>query len=145
MEDSLTVLGVGFGVVFVGLLCLIGIIYLMSFFVSLARHELVVRKRENDEVVPQGVDYNEPLRVPASRHLLAGPDRRAAIAAISAAVSEYMGTDPEGIRIRSIRLVGEPAKDTDRRELIAVISASIASEMGTDVSAIRIHSIKKVS
>ena len=143
MKDSLVVLGVGFAVVFVGLLCLIGIIYLMSFIVKLVRRENLPRIRHEDDTVPEGIVYSErPVYRPS---LLAGPDRRAAVAAISAAVAEYLDKDVSGLRILSIKQIGEKLPDTDRRELIAVISAAIASDMNTDVSGIRIHSIKKVS
>ena len=37
--------------------------------------------------------------------LLAGPRRREVIAAISAALAVYMGTDMSGLRIRSIKRV----------------------------------------
>ncbi len=148
MKGSLTVLLIGFGVVFVGLVCLIGIIYLMSFIVKLVRREdLPRRKRIKGKVdYPNEIGGSSAGFVPApGKQLLLGPDRRAAVAAISAAVSEYMGTDPDGFRIHSIRMVGAPPVDPDRRELIAVISSAIAAELDADVSGIRIHSIKKVS
>ena len=147
MKDAFTVFLIGFGVVFVGLLCLIGIIYIMSAIVRLVRREDIPRKKrikQHDDFVP--IADSPAVSVPAPRkQLLLGPDRRAAVAAISAAVAEYMGTDVEGIRIRSIRLAGEPSEASDRRELIAAISAAIATELDTDISGIRIHSIKIVN
>ena len=70
-----------------------------------------------------------------------------AVAAGSAALAEYLGSDISGFRIHSIKRVGgaEEIPEEQRRELIAAISAAIAEDMGEDVSAIRIHSIKKVA
>lgn len=145
--ESLPVLGIGLGVVFVGLVSLIGIICLMSFFVRLFSGEkrLVSRKKHYD-VMPE---HTRPVSVaPAftSVPAIAGPNRREAIAAVSAAIAEYLGEDASAIRIHSIKQVGAPALSVEeRRELVAVISASIAAELGTDVTGIRIHSIRKAA
>lgn len=145
-QDTLTVILIGFGVVFVGLICLIGIIYLMSFFVRLSRHEYISSKKKKvQEVLPEHNSSNPVIAAPRTSLLAPGaPDRRAALAAVSAAVAEYMGESVNGIRIRSIRMIGQAPNAERRRELVAVISASIAAEMGTDVSGIRIHSIKRI-
>ena len=141
--NPLLVLAIGIGVVFFGLFCLIGIIYLMSFIYRLVSGERKLRSIESNkvdlsELTPaQGKQY-----APVS---LSPEQRRSMIAAVSVAVAEYMGTDPSALRIHSIRRVGgaEPA-GSDRRELIAAISAALAMQLGTDVSGLRIHSIKKV-
>ncbi|MBO4384151.1 MAG: OadG family protein [Clostridia bacterium] len=143
-QGTLTVILIGFGVVFVGLICLIGIIYLMSMFVRISRHEYSSRRKRNaPDVLPE---HSAPS-IPASRMSLLAPgssNRRAAVAAVSAAIAEYLGKPVEGIRINSIKMIGQAPAADQRRELMAVISASIAAEMGTDVSGIRIHSIKRV-
>ncbi len=142
LKETLTVLGIGFGVVFVGLICLIGIIYLMSFFVRLSQHELRAHKPEQEEVVP--VTHSlAPVSAPA----LTGEKRRELVAAVSAAIAESIGEDVSGIRIRSIRRVGGETElsPEQRRELIAVISAAIAEQMGADVSGIRIRSIRRAA
>lgn len=147
IKDSLTTLGIGFSVVFIGLLCLIGIIYLMSFVVGIIKKDRPSHKllKEND-VVPEQIPFPSAPAFPASAPLLTGPDRRAVIAAISAAVAESIGTDIDGIRITSIRPTGGVSMSpNERRELIAVISAAIASELGSEASGIKIHSIRKVS
>lgn len=147
MKEALTVLGIGFGVVFIGLVCLIGIIYLMSFIVRLVRREDMPRRKrlKTPEDYPEPIAPSFAIPISVSKNkLLAGPDRRATVAAVSAAIAEYMGTDPEGFRILSIRPVGETDSASDRRELIAAISAAIAAELDSDVSGIRIHSIKKI-
>lgn len=147
LGDSLTVLLIGFGVVFVGLLSLIGIIYLMSFIVRLIRREEVPRKKESfSEIIPQHTIKYSANNFINDAPALTGEKRRETVAAVSAAIAEYLGTDASGFRIHSIKRVGESgASRSDRRELVAVISAAIASRLDTDVTGIRIHSIKKVS
>ena len=145
--DSLPVLGIGLGVVFVGLVSLIGIIWLMSFFVRLFSGEKrLVSRNKGYDIVPEEKHNTgfAPAFTPVPA--IAGPNRREAIAAVSAAIAEYLGEDASAIRIHSIKQVGAPALTIEeRRELVAVISASIAAELGTDVTGIRIHSIKKAA
>ena len=148
IKESLTVLGIGLGVVFVGLICLIGIIYLMSFFVRLSRREDRPRK-SHQEVAPETLGFVPVVGgndITSSR--IAPEKRRETVAAVSAAIAEYLGTDIEGIRICSVkRIGGEQAGMTveQRRELIAVISCAVAAEMGEDVSGIRIKSIRRAA
>ena len=147
--ETLKVLGRGVSVVFIGLISLIGIIYLMSFIVRLVRGEgrtkLPAAFTENPE--ESGGAYSSASSANLTAPRLTGEKRRETMAAISAAVAEYLGSDIAGLRIHSIKRVGGSAELTDdkRRELIAAISAAIAEEMGEDVSAIRIRSIKKVA
>lgn len=145
LKDSLTVLGLGFSVVFFGLLSLIGIIYLMSFIVRLVRREKPSVRTHHETVLPEY--HHSPVLADSSGTRLTGEKRRETVAAVSAAIAEYMGTEPEGIRIHSIKRVGAESEipAADRRELIAVISAAIATELGTDVTGIRIHSIRKAA
>lgn len=149
IKESLTVLGIGLGVVFVGLICLIGIIYLMSFFVRLSRREDRPRKSSHQEVAPETLGFVPVVGgndITSSR--IAPEKRRETVAAVSAAIAEYLGTDIEGIRICSVkRIGGEQAGMTveQRRELIAVISCAVAAEMGEDVSGIRIKSIRRAA
>ncbi|MCR5809655.1 MAG: OadG family protein [Clostridiales bacterium] len=150
LKESLTVLGIGFSVVFIGLLCLIGIIYLMSFIVSLVRQEGKHAKRneEHPHLLDDDLDLVAPVSYRTGGLPASGEKRRETVAAVSAAIAEYLGEDVSGIKIHSIRRVGaenEAAAPADRRELVAVISAAIATELGTDVSGIRIHSIRKVA
>ncbi len=142
--NPLLVLGIGLAVVFFGLLCLIGIIYLMSFIFRLFNGEHRRDKLETERKADLKELVNE-VTVPAPA-ALTGERRRTLIAAVSAAVAEYMGTEPSALRIHSIKRVGGEAAPslTDRRELMAVISAAVAMQMGADVSGIRIHSIRKV-
>lgn len=143
MGDSLLVLLTGFGVVFFGLVCLIGIIYAMSFIIRLFNHEKPAHRRTHEEIAP--VQQNSaPVTLAGLEPSITPEQRRERMAVISAAIAEYLGSDIDGLRIRSIRRVGGDKLDAaQRRELIAVISAAIASELDTDVSGIRIHSIRR--
>ena len=145
LKDSLTVLGIGFSVVFFGLLCLIGIIYLMSFIVRLVRHERPAEVHKHETVLPEY--RGSPAIGSIAPSPLSGEKRRETVAAVSAAIAEYLGTDIGGMRIVSIKQVGEDAQlsQAERRELIAAISAAIAAELDTDVTGIRIHSIRKAA
>ncbi len=69
-------------------------------------------------------------------------NRSQLVAAVAAAIASNMGTEPQGLRIHSIRPVGAA---TNRSQLVAAISAAVATHMGTDVTGLRIHSIRKVS
>ncbi len=86
-----TLLGVA--TVFIGLVALILLVKLMGAAVK-------DKKTKAGSVI----EKNEPS-LKAEDELLAGPQRREVIAAISAALAVYMGTDMSGLRIRSIRRV----------------------------------------
>lgn len=145
--NPLLVMGVGLFVVFLGLFCLIGIIYLMSFIFSVVSGERKWKKIES-----RNAALSDTVSAPARESIVPSPvkmskeQHRAFVAAVSAAVSEYMGTEPGALRIHSIKRVGgaEPAYSADRRELVAVIASAIAAELDTDVSGLRIHSIRKL-
>ena len=145
--ESLPVIGIGLGVVFVGLVSLIGIICLMSFFVRLFSGEKrLVSRNKGYDIVPEEGRHTGSATVFTPVPAITGPNRREAVAAVSAAIAEYLGEDASAIRIHSIKQIGAPALSVEeRRELVAVISASIAAELGMDVTGIRIHSIKKAA
>lgn len=83
----LQVVLMGMITVFIGLICLIGIIKLMG---------LIVEKVSQPKApVPAAV----PARGPAAP----AADRRRLVAAIAAAIAEEMGEDVEHIKIHSIR------------------------------------------
>lgn len=146
MQDSLLVVGIGFSVVFVGLLCLILIISLSSRVIGLFKKDRPIKKRRSkEEVLPEYGPAPAAPEMGRSSVELSGAERKAFIAAVSCALAEYMGKDVEGVRICSVRRVGGSSFDPERRRLIAAISAAVAEEMGKDVSGIRIRSIRKVS
>lgn len=146
--NPLLVMLIGLAVVFFGLLCLIGMIYLMSFIFRLVSGERRLQKSTagnkdlKDLVTAPGITATQKL--PAQVQLT-GEQRRQLIAAVSVALAEHMGTEPSALRIHSIRRVGgSKAPSGDRRELMAAVSAAIAMQLDTDVSGIRVHSIRKV-
>lgn len=149
IKEALTVLGIGLGVVFVGLVSLIGIIYLMSFFVKLSQRDTRTKKIKHPEVDPEALGFVPVIgRSDITSSRIDPEKRRETVAAVSAAIAEYLGTDINGIRICSVKRVGEAQSEMtleQRRELIAVISAAIASEMGTEVTGIRITSIRRAA
>ncbi len=86
--SELTVFGFGFGLVFVGLVCLIAICYIMgSVCKALVKEE------------PKKVQT--PAKTPATTI----PNKQELAAAISAVIAEELGTDIKGIRIHSIKKV----------------------------------------
>lgn len=125
------VMALGMGIVFLGLVALIYISKLMSFLCRLAENRKAPAKAET--------------AAPAAAAASAAPapilNRPQFVAALSGVIAVHMGTEPDGLRIHSIRQVG--AAGNNRGEFVAAVSAAIASEMGTDVAGIRIHSIRQ--
>lgn len=122
------VMVLGMGTVFVGLICLIYISKLMSF---LCRRKAAPLAQIAPVTVPVGL-------TPAAVPILNRPQF---VAAVASAIAVQMGTEPGGLRIHSIRPVGEAQ---DRGQLIAAVSAAISTQMGEQVAGIRIHSVRKV-
>ena len=98
METLLTGLstfGLGFGTVFVGLICLILIIKLMSVI-------LAAKPAKDKSAAPAGQQASAPAA--------AAPEignRGQFIAAVSAAIAAAMGTDVTGLRILSVKKVNQ--------------------------------------
>jgi len=86
------VLLLGMGTVFFGLFCLILLTKLMSKFLS-------DYKTADAQAAPAAA----PAPVKANTPDVA--DRKAFDAAIAAAIATYMGSEPQGLRIRSIKKV----------------------------------------
>ena len=91
--ENLFVVALGIGTVFAGLIIIILLCKLMSFFVKLT---------END-TTPVTTSAPVPATVPAANSPIA--DKQPLIAAISAVVAEELGTDISNIRIHSIKRV----------------------------------------
>lgn len=81
---STTILG--FGTVFVGLICLIILIKIMGFIMSKVKKEVPEKT-----VAPEKADEIQ--------------DRGQFVAAVSAAIATVMGTEVNGLRIKSIKKV----------------------------------------
>ncbi len=146
--EAFMTLGVGLGVVFVGLICLIVIIKLMSFIVRLLTKKSALKANigVNKPIAPKNDFVTAQVQKPRiSGSVMTVEQRRQLIAAVSASIAQYLGTDVTGIRLHSIkRADGAVMQADERRMLVAAISTAIASEMGADVSAISIRSIRKV-
>lgn len=98
METLLTGLstfGLGFGTVFVGLICLILIIKLMSVI-------LAAKPAKDKSAAPVGQQAPAPA---AAAPVI--ENRGQFIAAVSAAIAAAMGTDVTGLRILSVKKVNQ--------------------------------------
>lgn len=84
----------GLGTVFAGLIVIILLCSLMSFFVRLTENK--------DEQTDASV---QPVAAAPVQNTTAIPDKPALIAAISAVVAEELGTDITNIRIHSIKRI----------------------------------------
>lgn len=120
----------GMGTVFVGLIGLVYITKLMSFFIS--KLEGIPRTKKTPEVAA-------PVLATSAATIV---NRKEFDAVVAAAIATYIGSNISGLRIRSVRRLSEP--HADRMQFTAAISAAIAATMGTNVSGLRIHSIKKI-
>lgn len=83
----------GVGVVFVGLICIIGILYLMSY---------IIGKLEGAKPQPKTESAPVPVQSTASGAI---ENRQEIIAAVCAAVAEENGTDISAIRVVSFKKV----------------------------------------
>ncbi len=162
MKDALLTMGIGMGVVFLGLICLIAIIKLMSCFVGIFRKESRSARANSgrstaraESSVPVSAAAGAAANARRSDVVLGGRSgeiaangsgRRELVAAISAAVAEYAGIDANTIRIHSLHKVGDsPALDVaERRQLVAAISAAISEYAGIDTNGMRILSIRRI-
>ena len=128
------VLILGMATVFFGLICLILLTRLMS---------LLIAKKGTESTAPQKAIAPvaaEPVAAPAGLDVA---DRKLFDAVIAAAIATAMGTEPQGLRIRSVkRLASNQAGN--RGQFVAAISAAVATAMGTEPQGLRIHSIKRI-
>lgn len=91
-EPSLPlVVGLGLGMVFFGLICIIALCYILG---------AIIRAFESRRPAPTAAQPTEQA-APAQTESIA--KNGALIAAISAAIAEDMGTDVSAIRIKSIK------------------------------------------
>lgn len=84
------VIGMGVGIVFVGLICIIAILYIMGY---------VVRAFESKKPAPVA---NTPAAPTANAAI---ENRQEFVAAVSAVIAEELGTDVSAIRIKSIKKI----------------------------------------
>lgn len=128
------VLLLGMGTVFFGLICLIFISLLMSWF---------IRKFERPAVPAKSAVQKADEKTPAAAvGGVAFRDRKLLDAIVAAAIATYDGSAIEGLRIRSIRQLG--GQSANRQQFVAAVSAAVATTIGADVQGLRVHSIKKI-
>ena len=147
--SNLFVVLMGFGTVFVGLICII-VLCSISGAVIQALEGKKKSKPQNDVKAPAVAPAAPVVPAAPARTVIPCdniPNRGAFVAAVSAALAEELGTDVSSIRILSIGkeiTPDTPIDDTikNRGEFTAAVSAALAEELGTDVSKIRIESIR---
>ena len=136
--NPLIVLLTGMLIVFIGLICIVLIVKLMTLICS-----LFIGKKNSDATA----NANEPSSASSEGFisaLLSREERSKLIVAISAAIGEMTGMD--NIRITSIKRLGSVnGAQHDRREVIAAMSAAIAQASDLSTDSFRITSIKKLS
>ncbi len=130
--QGLTVMLLSLRPILIGLLVLILLILVVRFFAHQKRKGSDTEQTES--LVQQTVSDEEPVD--------ALPDRKMFDAVVAAAIAEYIGPDVAGLRILSVRRLGE--QQPSRGSFIAAISAAIAEYMGPDVAGLRIRSIKRL-
>ena len=129
--SSLFVLLLGMGTVFFGLVCLIFLTKIMSFFIRKTEKPIAAK--------PVSAAPVAAAAVPAGS--ISFGDRKLLDAIIAAAIATYDGTELQGLRIHSVKQLGNGG---DRQQFVAAVSAAVATTMGTDVQGLRVHSIKKI-
>lgn len=89
---NVTVFGFGFGLVFVGLICIIAICSIVG---------ACCKKFVKDDKKPVQTPEAAPVAAPAADNGIA--NKGEFIAAVSAALAEELGTDVTGIRVLSVK------------------------------------------
>lgn len=143
--NPLIVLLIGMLIVFIGLICIVFIVKLMTLVCS------CFGKKKNDDAKDKPQEHTGSVASsPKTAFIpMSSEERQKLIVAVSVALGSVMGTD--GIRITSIRRLKQHLGTTactaayDRRELVAAISAAIAESAGLNSDSFRITSIKKLS
>lgn len=89
------VVGLGVGMVFVGLICLIVLVYLMGAIMKLV-------KGDKDVAPAPAKTVSAPTPASATPEI---ENKQQFVAAVSAVLAEEMGTDVSGIRIVSVKKI----------------------------------------
>ena len=89
--NSLGVCLMGIGIVFAGLLCIVGLCYLMSYLVGLTD-----KKKATENT-------NQPVVVNNAAEVI--PNREEMVAAVSAVIAEDLGKDVSAIKIVSFKKI----------------------------------------
>ena len=124
------VLVLGMATVFIGLICLILLTKIMS--AVMVKNKGAAPAAQEKATMPAA----QAAAVPAALNI---GDRKL----LDAILAASMGTEPQGLRIHSIRCLSA-APVGDRGQFVAAVSAAVATAMGTEPQGLRIHSIKRV-
>ena len=89
--NSMGVCLMGMGIVFAGLLCIVGLCYLMSYLVGLTD-----KKKATENT-------NQPVAVNNAAEII--PNRKEMVAAVSAVIAEELGKDVSAIKIVSFKKI----------------------------------------
>lgn len=137
--NPLIVLLTGMLIVFIGLICIVLIVKLMtlicSLFIGKKKSDATANANKHSSASSEGF-----IAAPLSRE-----ERSKLIIAISAAIGEMTGLD--NIRIKSIKRIGaaDASESGDERQRkIAAIAAAIAETSGMKSDSFKITSIKRV-
>ncbi len=132
----------GMGIVFIGLVCIIVLIEIMSRILG------GTKPAPAADTSVQSAPVAAPPQTPTTP--VAVINRGEVIAAVCAAVAEELGVGVEALRVVSFRQVtpGTPVAacpgNEDRGAVVAAVCAAVAEELGTDVDALRVVSFKKL-
>ena len=96
--EALQTSGVGFLIVFIGLICLIAVVYAMGAICN----KLVREEDEAQKKIAAAAPVAAPAAPVASGNI---PNREELVAVLSAAVAEELGTDVSAIRVVSLKQI----------------------------------------
>ena len=101
--SGLTVFLLGLGSVFLGLICIVFIILALGYAFNPNRGRKLKNTAQTPNTVAPVMSANQTEYKPDT--YLSSEDRQQVIAAVSAAIAEYMGKDVSGLRIHSIKRI----------------------------------------
>ncbi|MDO4567635.1 MAG: OadG family transporter subunit [Clostridia bacterium] len=107
ISEGLYVLLLGLGTVFAGLGSIILIILALGYAFNPNKSRSVSKAADTkrQESAMSRIELDEPAHSHPGDDLFSGAERKQVVAAVSAAIAEYMGTDVSALRICSIRRV----------------------------------------
>ncbi len=101
--ESLASSGIGFLIVFIGLICLIALVSVMG---AVCQRVLKDEKKAVKKAAPAPAKAAAPAKVAAPAAPAAIANRDELVVAFSAAVAEELGTDVSAIRVVSLKEIG---------------------------------------
>lgn len=108
-------------------------------FICMICWKYLASKRGRPAATPAGNAH--PAAAPRASSAVISGDRGQFIAAVTAAIAAYMGTEPQGLRVHAVRRLGAEQPE-NRAQFVAALSAALAMAMNTEPQGLRIHSIR---